>query len=164
MKLWRLPRLRLPRWRPFRSRTATRWQLSVLAFVVLLLSWWRCNGDDRRCWPQQQILDAIRFVESGDRERPPDGDGGKAIGPYQIHEVYWRDAVRTDPSLGGSYQDCRQRAYAERVIEAYMRHYAAAAWSDGDAQTVARVHNGGPQGPTKNGTLGYWQKVRARLR
>ncbi|MEZ6038659.1 MAG: hypothetical protein R3F29_14345 [Planctomycetota bacterium] len=31
------------------------------------------------------------------------------------------------PELGGDYQDCRRRAYAERIIDAYMRRYAAEA-------------------------------------
>ena len=163
---FKLPK-RLPpwlrRWRPFASRRATRVQLSLLAFLVLLLSWWRCSGTDRPVWPREQILAAIRYVESGDRDPVPDGDGGKAIGPYQIHEVYWRDAVRTAPELGGRYQDCRQRAYAERVIDAYMRHYAAGAWQRGEAETIARVHNGGPQGPDKQATAGYWRRVRGRL-
>ena len=92
-----------------------------------------------------------------------DGDGGLAIGPYQIHEVYWRDAVRSDPALGGTYQDCRRRAYAEKVVAAYMRLHVPDAWARGDGETIARVHNGGPRGADKNATLGYWQRVRARL-
>jgi hypothetical protein len=120
-------------------------------------------SDTAEHWPRRAILDAIRFVESSDRPDPPDGDGGRAIGPYQIHEVYWKDAVAFDPGLGGSYQQCRERAYAERVVDAYMRRHASTAWAAGDAETIARVHNGGPRGATKDSTLGYWSKVRARL-
>ena len=103
------------------------------------------------------------FVESGDRADMPDGDGGLAIGPYQIHEVYWRDAIEFAPDLGGDYAQCRQRRYAERVIDAYMQRHAAAAWAAGDAETIARVHNGGPYGKEKAATLRYWERVRARL-
>ena len=144
-----------------RSRTSA----AVIAVVVLALLWFT-RGDAEakmQVWPRQQILDAIRFVESSDRDNVPDGDNGLAIGPYQIHRVYWIDATARDRSIGGDYQDCRQRAYAERVIAAYMQRYVPDAWRIGDAETIARVHNGGPKGHQKDATLGYWQRVLARL-
>lgn len=113
----------------------------------------------RSTWPRAQILDAIRQVESSGRESPPDGDGGLAIGPYQIHRVYWLDAIAEDPAIGGVYDDCRKRAYAEKVIAAYMRRYAPAAWTRGRAEVIARIHNGGPQGHRSAATRGYWQRV-----
>lgn len=121
----------------------------------------RTSNDDS--WERQDILDAIRWVESRDRDDVPDGDDGKAIGTYQIHYVYWFDANEFDPSLGGTYQECRNRTYAERVIDAYMRRHAATAWADGKAHTIARMHNGGPKGPLKRATWGYWKRVRKRL-
>ena len=111
------------------------------------------------------ILDAIRAVETGAEADPANavGDGGKALGPYQIWAAYWQDAVEHDPSLvanGQTYQDVRNQAYAERVILAYWSRYAPS-W---DAQTLARIHNGGPKGHRKQATLGYWAKVRDRMR
>jgi hypothetical protein len=44
-----------------------------------------------------------------------------------------------------------------------MSRHAAAAWQRGEAQTIARVHNGGPLGAEKAATLGYWRRVRANL-
>lgn len=114
--------------------------------------------------PIADILHAIRMVESHDRPDVPDGDGGRAIGPYQVHEVYWRDALAEDPTLGGTYEDCRDRAYAERIIRAYMLRYAPEAWASGDAEIIARTHNGGPSGPDKASTAAYWERVRAVLR
>lgn len=114
-----------------------------------------------------EILDAIRMVESGGRDDCPDGDDGKAIGPFQIHEIYWRDAVAAQPELGPKggygYQDCRDRAYAVRVIDAYMQRWVAEAWRDNDAEVIARTHNGGPRGASKRATDGYWEKVRREL-
>lgn len=156
-----------PRWRwpaDARARRIRQRRLAALAALLLLFGLWLCRGPESRVyWPNQDILAAIRWVESHDREDVADGDDGLAIGPYQIHEVYWRDALRADPSLGGSYQDCRRRDYAERVVVAYMRHHAAAAWASGDAETIARIHNGGPRGAEKDSTLRYWRRVRARL-
>lgn len=110
------------------------------------------------------VLDAIRHVETGGCADPASavGDGGRALGPYQIHRGYWQDAVQFDPSLvanGETYASVRNAAYAERVMLAYWSRYAKS-W---DAETLARVHNGGPKGARKAATLGYWAKVRAVL-
>src|SRR5690606_21438428 len=117
----------------------------AIAAVVVALLWWFGTRDPYAA-ERARLLDAIRMVESSDRPDPPDGDGGLAIGPYQIHRVYWLDAVEAEPSLGGRYEDCRRRGYAERVIAAYMRRYVPEAWEAADAEVVARTHNGGPQG------------------
>lgn len=111
------------------------------------------------------ILDAIRQVETGGHPDPSNavGDGGKALGPYQIHRVYWQDAVERDPSLvanGETYANVRSQAYAERVVMAYWSRYAKS-WT---AEELARIHNGGPNGHRKSATLGYWAKVQAALR
>ena len=51
------------------------------------------------------------------------GDGGLAIGPFQIQEAYWSDAVEYDPSLksgGKTYQNCKGEGsveYSERVMQ-----------------------------------------------
>lgn len=145
-----------------RSHTARRTCFGAVGFLLLMGLWW-LQADPRATWPRSTILAAIRFVESGGRDDAPDGDSGQAIGPFQIHEAYWRDAFQHDPSLGGRYQDCRNRDYAERVVDAYMRRYAAAAWARGEAETIARVHNGGPGGASKDETRPYWERVRARL-
>lgn len=152
-------------WRPHwpRTRSARRRASALLGASLLLLVWLLHAGPVRQTWERRAILDAIRHVESSGRDDVPDGDDGLAIGPYQIHEVYWRDAFAFDPSLGGDYQACRQRRYAERVIDAFMRRHAPAAWAQGDAETIARIHNGGPLGAQKPSTLGYWQRVRSRL-
>ena len=109
--------------------------------------------------PHRNLLDAIRSVESMDGKRLV-GDDGKAIGPYQIHEVYWRDAVRHQPSIGGAYRDCMDKDYSERIVRAYWDRYAP---SDASDETLARIHNGGPNGAGKPATLPYWSKVKAKM-
>jgi hypothetical protein len=106
-----------------------------------------------------RLLDAIEQVESGGRTNVV-GDNGKAIGPFQIHRVYWQDAIEYDPSIGGSYSDCRDPHYARKVVRAYMSRYAPKGASD---EVFARIHNGGPKGHRKAATEKYWVKVRKRL-
>lgn len=133
------------------------------ALALLLTMALPLSGAPRSTWSRREILDAIRMVESGGRSAPPDGDQGLAIGPYQIHLVYWLDAKGGDPGLGGSYEDCRDLGYAEQVVAAYMQRHAKAAWTAGRAETIARVHNGGPRGADSPATLRYWRRVRAHL-
>lgn len=132
--------------------------------LLLLLVFARSPAEAQRSqWPRQQILDAIRQIESGGNDSPPDGDNGLAIGPYQIHRVYWIDALTQKPAIGGSYADCRKRAYAEKVIDGYMQRYAPLEWARGRAEVIARIHNGGPQGHRSRATLGYWKRVQRLL-
>lgn len=112
---------------------------------------------------ERSVLDSVRQVESGGHPNPERavGDSGKAIGPYQIWHAYWADALEYDPSIGGTYADCRNAAYAERVILAYWHRYAPPSPS---AEQLARIHNGGPKGWKSKATLKYWLRVQANMR
>ena len=132
--------------------------MTTLILTLVLAVQMPANFDPR------PVLDAIRQVETGGHRDPANavGDNGAALGPYQIHRVYWQDAVQFDPSLvanGETYANVRNQAYAERVVMAYWSRYAKS-W---DAQTLARIHNGGPKGHVRKATLGYWGKVQAAL-
>lgn len=105
-----------------------------------------------------EFFAALCQVETGGREGAV-GDGGRALGPYQIHRAY-----HADSRVPGPYAHVRDRAYAERVMVAYWRRYCPDALDRGDLQTLARVHNGGPGGHRKRSTLKYWQKVHTELR
>ena len=106
-----------------------------------------------------RLLAAIKQVESGgDCAAVGDWDCGtpKAIGCYQIHWVYWADAVEYDKTIGGEWNDCFNEAYAERVVRAYMKRYA---FKGATMQDMAKIHNGGPRGHKKWATCVYWAKV-----
>jgi hypothetical protein len=107
------------------------------------------------------ILDALQAIESGgcaDGGRGATGDGGRAIGPFQIHAAYFRDS-----GVEGRYQDCRDAEFSRRVVLAYWKRWCPEALERGDAEVLARVHNGGPRGASKRSTLVYWRKVQAWL-
>lgn len=101
---------------------------------------------------------ALHQVETGGRLGAVKGDGGRALGPLQIHRGYWQDS-----GVAGRYEDCAGLEYSRAVVTAYMRRYARQAVASGDLETLARCHNGGPSGHRKTATLGYWQKVKANL-
>ena len=111
-----------------------------------------------------QLLKAIKHVESGgDCAAEGDWDCGTptAIGCYQIHYVYWADAVEYDKTIGGEWNDCFNEAYAERVVRAYMKRYAP---KNATMKDMARIHNGGPRGHKKWTTFLYWAKVEKVLK
>lgn len=120
----------------------------------------------------EKLLQAMRKVESAAPDNPNGdenavGDGGKAIGVLQIWESYWKDAVERS-GIGGSYKDCKgdgSTEYSKRVIRAYMQRYANSRRLRRQAtdEDIARIHNGGPNGYEKPETLGYWEKVKARM-
>jgi hypothetical protein len=144
----------------------------ILIFFIGILVTSDAAAQERYSW--RDTLDAIRQVETGGL--PNDGigargDGGAALGPYQIHRVYHIDAAERDSTLS-NYQSClTSKAYSERVMRAYMNRYARAEMrrllagegTIGDVEKVARIHNGGPRGHTKKATKGYWSKVRKLL-
>jgi hypothetical protein len=109
----------------------------------------------------RRILEALRQVETGG-ERDPDravGDDGKALGRFQIWEIYWKDACEYDKSLRSRpYTDVTDPEYAKRVVIAYLSRYAP----DWSIDTVSRIHNGGPRGATgkrRKATDGYAAKA-----
>lgn len=140
---------------------ALRLRLGLVGALLLLLLGMEAYAAARLPrYSKRAILDAIWQVESSGRLDPPDGDGGRAIGPYQIHKIYWTDAELPH----GGYQDCRDPAYAEQVIRAYMKRWVPEAWAEGHAEVIARTHNGGPRGRFKRATLPYWKRVKRALR
>lgn len=154
-------------WRRLREVASRHPWPTAAVLLLLIAAWFGAPVSSVYAAEQSAILEAIRMVESGGRDDCGDGDGGRAIGPFQIHAIYWRDAVEYAPELGPSaghdYQDCRDRQYARRVVVAYMQRWARDAWDRGDAETIARVHNGGPRGADKRATDRYWAKVAAAL-
>ena len=115
----------------------------------------------------RQWLDAVKQVESGG-DCTLVGDGGKAIGPYQIHRGYWLDATAADRTIGGRYEDCVKPEYAERIVNAYMTRHAP---KNATPEQLAKIHNGGPGAmKAKPGTryarnlAAYWAKVKAKMR
>ena len=108
--------------------------------------------------PLRPLLNAVRQVESGGVENPPDGDNGESIGPLQIQRAAWTDACK----YGGvqwPYEWARQLDKAERVFVWYTDRYGART-----AEERSRCWNSGPKWREKYGkTDGYWARVKAEL-
>ena len=101
---------------------------------------------------------AVHLVETSGRTGPILGDGGRALGPLQIHRGCWQDS-----RVGGRYEDVADLAVATAVLRAYLTRYAPRALAAEDWTTCARVWNGGPRGASKSATVGYASAVVGRL-
>jgi hypothetical protein len=106
--------------------------------------------------PPASFFRALHIVETSGRTGPILGDGGKALGPLQIHRAY-----HADSRVAGDYSRVADLDYSKRVATAYLKRHAPEAWAKGDVETLARVHNGGPRGHLKAATKGYAAKVKA---
>ena len=102
-----------------------------------------------------RLVKAIHAVETGGRLGAIKGDGGRALGPLQIHRAYWLDS-----RVPGRYEQCADLAYSIRVLNAYMARYCP----NGDDETIARTHNGGPRGHKKTATIRYWREVSRKMK
>jgi hypothetical protein len=117
-------------------------------------------GFSKKSYSDEQLIKAIHKVESGGRtDKKIVGDNGKAIGPLQIHYANWKDATDFDKSIGGQYSNCHNLEYSKKIFVAYMNRYAKGK----DAETKARIWNGGLKGPERSSTKQYWAKVKANL-
>lgn len=146
----------------------------MLRFLILALVTLAGSAEAQTTYSWRQTLDAVRQVETGGCPNEgvgARGDGGNALGPYQIWSAYHQDAADRDRTLT-SYAKClSSKQYSERVVRAYMNRYARAELARleagtgtlADVQKVARIHNGGPRGHRKQATLAYWRKVEAQL-
>lgn len=119
---------------------------TFLAFLLLCTA---CSAA-----PNAAFWVALHRVESGGRLGRV--SWGEHRGPLQISRAYWQDS-----GVGGSWSDCDDLEKAKLVVEGFMKRYVPKAWAEGDVQTLARVHKGGPRGHKKEETLAYGRRVEA---
>lgn len=112
----------------------------------------------------EDFVAAIHQVETTGRTGKIYGDGRRSLGPLQISQAAWRDAVKADKSLGGTYADCKTLWYSTKVMRAYLQRHDPEAFRNGDWETCARLWNSGPSWSAKvRLTHKYWAAVRSQL-
>ena len=114
------------------------------------------NAADGFNW--QNLLDAIAEVESANDPNAV-GDGGRAVGLYQIHPVYVEDVNRIIGTQKYRLSDRANPITSAKMVRIYLSHY-------GNGKSVgelARIHNGGPAGYKKECTKRYGQRIAALM-
>jgi hypothetical protein len=101
----------------------------------------------------QKLIKAIHQVEVGGRLGPIRGPHGE-LGPLQIRYIYWLSS-----GVKGSFSQCGDYNYSVKVVTAYLNRFGYKAIMKKDYQTLARIHNGGPNGHKNRSTLVYWNRI-----
>ena len=128
-------------------------KLPAFCLVVLMPTWVAVtsaaavNPND-----VERLLDAIARIESHCDPNAV-GDGGRALGAYQIHRAYWEEGTEL-LGVNWPHRDATDPKKARRVVKAFLLHYGQGK----SLLEMARIHNGGPRGDKKKATLPYAQK------
>lgn len=72
----------------------------------------------------EKFLDAVAQVESSGRANAI-GDGGKALGMFQLHRAAWEDASKVDRTLGDYKTGALNPATARRAARVYFEILSA---------------------------------------
>lgn len=106
----------------------------------------------------EHLLDAIALVESNNRANAV-GDGGSAVGAYQIRPIFLRDINRI---LGWDKYELADRFDPEKsraMARVYLDHYGRGK----STVEMARQFNGGPSGHLKKATEPFAIRIQAAM-
>jgi len=110
---------------------------------------------------QQDVLDAIMFIESGNDDSAY-AASEDAVGCLQIRRVMVDDVnrilKRQESSVRFTYEDRWDRKKSVEIFNIFCTYYNLDTPED-----MARGWNGGPRGMNKSSTIYYWTKVEAEL-
>lgn len=109
------------------------------------------------------VYTAIGIVES-DCNDYSIGDGGKAVGRFQIWPCYVNDVNRILGYNAFTLNDRRDPVNALQMVKIYTEYYGKRyeriTGKKVTDEIIARLHNGGPNGFRKSCTLKYWHKIK----
>lgn len=115
------------------------------------------------------LIYALIAVESGGKDDAI-GDGGKAVGCLQIHEILVEDVnriidIKGKGGLRFTAKDRINRESSIAMCRIYLEHYTSPMNLPHrpTLEDMARIWNGGPMGWKKPATVKYWEKVRPLL-
>ena len=108
------------------------------------------------------LFSAIVAVESGGNCLAV-GDNGKAVGPAQVWAITVRDVNRILGKPVFRMEDRFSLAKSKQMFDIYTTHYGKRYGIPITDEIRAKVWNGGPDGPKKQATNKYWQKVKSKL-
>ena len=118
----------------------------------------------KRSGSSDKFVAAVHQVETAGKTGVILGDSRRSLGPLQISQAAWHDAVKFDPSIGGKYSDCKHLSYSIKVLRAYLTRHDPDAVERADWEACARLWNSGPTWYLKTRlTNSYWAQVRSHL-
>ncbi len=116
----------------------------------------------------ETFLKALGTVESSNNPKSYNKKEN-AIGIYQIRLLYFKDSKQFNKNLSKyNHSDCFNEGISKLVVLSYFGRYEPKALKVGDYETLARLHNGGPNHKNKTGAAKnrldiYWNKINKEL-
>ena len=129
---------------------------SITTLIIEDIHKWAESTNAKEISTFDKMLNAIEFVESG-CNADAIGDGGNAVGSFQIWKIFVRDCNRIFGEDKYTYEDRKSRVKSREMATIYLNHYG------GTTEEMVRKFNGGPQGHKKKATEAYWLKVKTRM-
>lgn len=123
-----------------------------LLFVALVA----LGSSRRNHGTKEDLFRAMAVVESSNNPRAINAKE-TALGIYQIRPMYFLDA-----GVSGPHTQVYDPTVARKVCERYFMRYEPKAFANNDIETLARLHNGGPNWRKKN-TDKYWNNIKKHL-
>jgi soluble lytic murein transglycosylase-like protein len=104
------------------------------------------------------FLNALAKVESSNNPKAINKKEN-ALGVYQIRAAYYKDS-----NVLGKHIDVYNPIVAKKVVLSYFNRYEPKAVLNNDFETLARLHNAGPNHrKNKSHTDIYWSKIKKNL-
>ena len=104
------------------------------------------------------FLNALAKVESSNNPKAINKKEN-ALGVYQIRAAYYKDS-----NIPGKHIDVYNPIVAKKVVLSYFNRYEPKAVLNNDFETLARLHNAGPNHrKNKSSTNNYWSKIKKNL-
>ena len=111
--------------------------------------------------PIEAFLDVLRAVESSGNDFAVWKKD--ELGPLQIKPKYWQDGCE----YGNVDWDYLTYVWywknSRQITLWYWERHCPTALYELDFETLARVHNGGPEGSSKKSTDDHWKRVQAQM-
>ena len=112
--------------------------------LTLILAAFALPAFDFAGQEMEALLDAIAEVESGNNPNAV-GDRGKAVGAYQLHEIYVAECNRiakTAYTAADRYDPIKSRDIARRVLTYWGKRLEKDLGRAATAGDIAKIHNG----------------------
>ncbi len=114
----------------------------------------------------EQLLKIIAEIESENNPEVKDGDDGRAVGLYQLHQISVRDVNEhfgTNFIYSGEGDMRKIPSIAKNIVILYLRllnqRFSKKYNRNASVKELLRMYNGGPTGYAKESTLPYWEKA-----
>ncbi len=137
-------------------------KLSLICLVLSCLSGYSQNNTNLN-----NFIQILGKIESNNNDFIK-GDGGKALGRYQIWKDCYTDAKEFNKNITFSYESLTNSNNSRQVLISYLTRYESKALKENDFEKLSKCWNGGcgwrqANNQKKINLEIYWNKIKKEL-